>query len=156
MDLGIYSLNTARYLLRRDPVAVQAQMSSHHEAFDDVPDERSGSLLVLEDDVKMVTTDSQNAHDDTQLTITGTEGQIELRPAFHGECSLHLARNDVTVTVEHEAFGAEAEMREEFDYFADRVLSGNEIYADGRHGLEDMRIIRAMHEAAETGEVVEL
>lgn len=156
MDLGIYSLNTARYLLRRDPVAVQAQMSSHHEAFDDVPDERSGSLLVLEDDVKMVTTDSQNAHDDTQLTITGTQGQIELRPAFHGECSLRLARGDLTVTVEHGTFDAEAEMREEFDFFADRVLSGAEIYADGRHGLEDMQIIRAMHEAAETGEVVEL
>jgi len=156
MDLGIYSLNTARYLLRRDPVAVQSQMSSHHEAFADVDDERAGSLLVLEDDVKMVTTDSQRAHQDTQLKLTGTEGQIELRPAFHGECTLRLSRGEKTVTIEHDTFDAEMEMREEFDYFADRVLSEKEIYADGRHGLQDMRIIRALHEAADSGDVVEL
>ncbi len=156
MDLGIYSINTTRYLLDRDPVVVQSQMSSHHDAFADVPDERSGALLVLEDDVKMVTTDSQRAHEDTQLKITGTEGQIDLRPAFHGECTLHLSRGDVSVTVSHEQHDAQREMREEFDYFADRVLTGGEIHADGQHGLTDMRIIRAIHEAAESGDVVEL
>ncbi|MFC6823591.1 D-xylose 1-dehydrogenase Gfo6 [Halopelagius fulvigenes] len=156
MDLGIYSINTTRYLLERDPVAVQSQMSSHHDAFADVPDERSAALLVLEDDVKMVTTDSQNAHEDTNLKITGTEGQIEFQPAFHGQVELRLSRNDLSVTIEHEAFDAEREMEEEFDYFANRVLTDGEIYADGRHGLTDMRIIRALHEAAESGDVVEL
>ncbi|EMA27176.1 D-xylose 1-dehydrogenase Gfo6 [Haloarcula japonica] len=156
MDLGIYSINTTRFLLDREPLAVQSQMSSHADAFEDVPDERSGALLALEDGVKMVTTDSQNAHDDTQLKITGTDGQIELRPAFHGKAKLHLSRNETTVTVEHESFDAEDEMREEFDYFADRILTDAEIAPDGRHGLQDMRIIRAIHEAAESGDVVEL
>ncbi|MGB9933865.1 D-xylose 1-dehydrogenase Gfo6 [Haloarcula amylolytica] len=156
MDLGIYSINTTRFLLDREPQVVQSQMSSHADAFEDVPDERSGALLALEGGVKMVTTDSQNAHDDTQLKITGTDGQIELRPAFHGKAKLHLSRNETTVTVEHESFDAEDEMREEFDYFADRVLTGAEIAPDGRHGLQDMRIIRAIHEAAESGDVVEL
>jgi xylose dehydrogenase (NAD/NADP) len=156
MDLGIYSINTTRFLLRREPVAVQAQMSSHHEAFHGVPDERSGSLLTFEDDIKVVTTASQNAHDDTQLKLTGTDGQIEFRPAFHGTCSLHLARNDLAVTVEHEQYDAQREMREEFDYFADRVLDDNEIFGDGRHGLQDMRIIRAIHKAAKTDEAVKL
>ena len=156
MDLGIYSINTARYLLDRDPVAVQSRMSSTHEAFSDVPDERSAAILVLEGDVGMVTTDSQNAHEDTELKITGTEGQIDIQPAFHGECTLQLSRNDVTVTVDHDEFDAQAEMREEFDYFADRVLTGGDIHADGRHGLTDMRVIEAIHEAAESGDVVEL
>jgi len=156
MDLGIYSINTARYLLDRDPVAVQSQMSSHHEAFQDVPDERSAAILVLEDDVKMVTTDSQHAQEDTELKITGTEGQIEFQPAFHGEVTLRLSRGDVTVTIDHDTFDAEREMEEEFDYFADRVLTGGEIHADGRHGLQDMRVIEAIHESAESGDVVEL
>lgn len=156
MDLGIYSINTTRFLLEREPLAVQSQMESHGEAFEDVPDERSGALLVLEDGVKMVTTDSQNAHSDTQLKITGTDGQIELRPAFHGKVNLHLSRNETTVTVEHENVDAEDEMREEFDYFADRVLTGADIVPDGRHGLQDMRVIRAIHEAAESGDIVEL
>ncbi|MDS0222840.1 Gfo/Idh/MocA family oxidoreductase [Haloarcula sp. S1AR25-5A] len=156
MDLGIYSINTTRFLLDREPQAVQSQMSSHADAFEDVPDERSGALLALEDGVKMVTTDSQNAHEDTQLKITGTDGQIELNPAFHGKAKLHLSRNETTITVEHEEFDAQAEMREEFDYFADRVLTDGEIFPDGRHGLQDMRIIRAIHEAAESNDIVEL
>jgi xylose dehydrogenase (NAD/NADP) len=156
MDLGIYSINTTRFLLDREPRAVQSQMSSHADAFEDVPDERSGALLALEDGVKMITTDSQNAHEDTQLKITGTDGQIDIRPAFHGKAKLHLSRNETTVTVEREGFDAQDEMREEFDYFADRVLTDAEIFPDGRHGLQDMRIIRAIHEAAESGDVVEL
>lgn len=154
MDLGIYSINTTRYLLRRDPLAVQSRMTSDSDPFDDVPDERSSFQLALEDDVLMVSTASQNAHADTQLKLTGTEGQIELKPAFHGECSLRLSRNDLTVTVEHETFDAEREMREELDYFADRVLSENAIYPDGHHGLEDMRIIQAIHESNTTGDWV--
>ncbi|ELZ15469.1 oxidoreductase domain protein [Haloterrigena salina JCM 13891] len=156
MDLGIYSINTTRFLLRRDPVSVQSQMVSNHEAFDDVPDERSSSLFVFEDDVQMISTSSQHAHEDTHLKITGTEGQIDLRPAFHGECSLHLSRGDVSVTIDHESFDAEREMEEEFDYFADRLLGDAEIYPDGRHGLQDMRIIEAVHESAERGEPVDI
>lgn len=155
MDLGIYSINTTRFLLDRDPVAVQSQMVSTHDAFEAVPDERTASLLVFED-CEMVSTASQNAHEDTRLTITGTDGQIELRPAFHGECGLHLSRNDLSVDVTHESFDAERETTELFDYFADRLLTDGDIYPDGHHGLVDMRIIEAIYEAPETDGVIEL
>jgi xylose dehydrogenase (NAD/NADP) len=156
MDLGIYSFNTARYLLRREPIEVRSLMSSHAEAFADVPDERSSSLVRFEDDVQMVSSASQNAYEDTQLKLTGTDGQIELRPAFHGEATLHLSKHDLSVTVEHEAFDEVDEMREEFDYFADRVLTDADVYADGEHGLDDLRLVRAVHDAAETGDAVRL
>ena len=156
MDLGIYSINTARFVLDRDPVAVQAEMHSGHEAFDDVADERSASLVALEDDIGMVMTSSQRAHRDTRLTITGTEGQVELRPAFHGEAPLHLSRGELTVDVTHDSFDAQREMREEFDYFADRILTDREVYADGRHGLVDIQTIEAIHEAGESDSLVEI
>ncbi|MDG5820310.1 D-xylose 1-dehydrogenase Gfo6 [Natronococcus sp. A-GB7] len=156
MDLGIYSINTTRYLLRREPVRVSSQMTSHHEAFDDVPDERASSALLLEDDVHVITTSSQRAHEDTHLKLTGTEGTIELDPAFHGEATLKCSRGDVSVEIEHGAFDAQREVREVFDYFADRVLTDGEIYPDGRHGLADMRIIEAIHRAADEGQPVEL
>ncbi|WP_224270906.1 D-xylose 1-dehydrogenase Gfo6 [Haloprofundus salinisoli] len=156
MDLGIYSINTARYLLRRDPVTVEARMSSPHEAFDAVPDERSSFLAVLEGDVQMVSTASQRAHADTQLKITGTDGQLELRPAFHGQCTLYASKGDVTAEVSHRSFDAVEEMTEEFDYFADRLLSEAIIYPDGEHGLTDLRIIEAIHQAADTETAVGL
>ncbi|NHN49462.1 Gfo/Idh/MocA family oxidoreductase [Halostella sp. JP-L12] len=156
MDLGLYSINTTRFLLRREPTTVQSRMASLHEAFEDVPDERAASLFVFEDDVQMVSTSSQHAAEDTQLKIVGTEGTIELDPAFHGEPTLRLSRDGVSVTVEHEGTDAEREMLEEFDYFADRVLTGADVYPDGRHGLQDMRIIEALHESAEREEPVDL
>jgi xylose dehydrogenase (NAD/NADP) len=156
MDLGIYAINTTRFLLRREPSTVQAQMSSHHEAFADVPDERATAVLTFDDGMTLTTTASQNAQEDTQLTITGTEGQVELRPAFHGKCSLHLSCGDASASVEYDESGVEFETAEMIDYFADRVLCEKPIHADGHHGLQDLRILRAIHHAAEREASVDL
>ncbi|MFC7224131.1 D-xylose 1-dehydrogenase Gfo6 [Halalkalicoccus sp. GCM10025322] len=156
MDLGIYPINTARFILGRDPVSVTARMSSPSEEFADVPDEYASFTLVLEGDLPLLCTTSQNAQTDTQLKLIGTEGQIELAPAFHGEATLHLSKGDVRAEIDTAEFAATEEMREEFDYFADRVLSEAAILPDGRHALTDMYTIRAIHEAAENDETVEI
>ncbi|RJT07181.1 D-xylose 1-dehydrogenase Gfo6 [Halococcus sp. IIIV-5B] len=153
MDLGIYSINTARYLLDRDPVAVQSMMATEHEAFEGLEDERASFMLDF-DGVEMVSTATQNGQEDSQLTITGTEGQVEIRPAFPGTCRLHVRRGDQSLDFDREEFGAVEEMREEFDYFADRLLTDAPIEPDGEHGLHDLRTIEAIHEAAETGDIV--
>ncbi|GGL38461.1 glucose-fructose oxidoreductase [Halarchaeum grantii] len=153
MDLGIYPINTARFVLGADPVRVQAQMASYDEAFADVPDERSTATAVYEGGVHAAFTATQNAYDDTELTITGTEGKLTLSPAFHMECRLELDREGYSVSAEAEDVN---EMTEEFDYFADRVLSDEPVYADGEHGLYDMRVLAALHESAESGETVAL
>lgn len=80
-----------------------------------------------------MTSDSENAHDDAQRKLTGTEGQIDRQPAFHGDVTLQLSRGDVTVHVDHETFDVEREREEEFDYVADPVLTGGDIHADGQH-----------------------
>ncbi len=156
MDLGIYPLNTARFILDREPVSVTARMSSPSAEFADVPDEFASFTLVLEDDLPLLCTTSQNVQTDTQLKLIGTEGQIELSPAFHGEATLHLSKGDMRAEIDAADFTETEEMREEFDYFADRVLSGEEIVPDGRHALTDMYTIRAIHEAAENDERVQI
>jgi D-xylose 1-dehydrogenase (NADP+, D-xylono-1,4-lactone-forming) len=156
MDLGIYPINTARFLLEREPVQANARMSSSHEAFKDVPDQTATFTLTLEGDVPLVCTTSQHAQGDTHLKIIGTEGTIELAPAFHGETTLRLSSGSLRATIEDTDYGAIEEMREEFDYFADRVMSGESILPDGRHGLADMRTIRAIHEAAERNEPIDI
>jgi D-xylose 1-dehydrogenase (NADP+, D-xylono-1,4-lactone-forming) len=156
MDLGIYPINTARFVLGRDPVSATARMSSPSEEFADVPDEYASFTLVLEGDVPLLCTASQNAQSDTQLKLVGTEGRIELDPAFHGEATLHLSKGEVRAEIDAREFAATEEMREEFDYFADRVLTDGEILPDGRHALTDMHAIRAIHESAESDETVEI
>ncbi|WP_303657543.1 D-xylose 1-dehydrogenase Gfo6 [Haladaptatus pallidirubidus] len=156
MDLGIYTINTARFLLRRDPVAATAYMTSEHDGFEAVPDERAAFTLTFEGGVPLVSTASQNTQGDTQLKITGTEGQIDLDPAFHGKVILSLNRDDIHIDIENTSYSGDDEMEAVFDYFADRVLSGEEIYPDGHHALVDMETIHAIHEAAETGSSVDI
>jgi len=152
MDLGIYSINTARFLLDTDPRTVTAEMDSSHPAFDEVPDEQARFSLTFEDGTYAVCTCSQNAEPGSFLEITGTEGRIRLDPAFHLETTLSVTVDGETATLE--TTGVD-QMREIFDYAANSFLTDRSATPDGRHGLVDMRTIESVHEAAETdGQVV--
>lgn len=155
MDIGVYPINTARYLLDRDPVSASGQMRSSHEAFADVPDEHATFTLTYEDDVPLVATTSQNAQSDSQLKVVCTDGMVELLPAFHGTATLRVASGEVRAEITS-GFDEHRETEALFDYFADRVLTDAPIGPDGRQGLHDVRTIRAIHEAADSGETVEI
>lgn len=150
-DIGIYPLNTARFLLDADPVAAQALMNSGHEAFAAVPDERAAFTLSMDDGTLVACTTSQNAQSSTSLRIVGTEGEIHLEPAFHMETELRLTRGETTVELSTPQVD---QMTEIITYFADRVLSEESIGPDAEHGLVDMRVIEAIYEAAETDRTV--
>lgn len=153
MDLGIYPLNTARFVLDADPHSVQASMYSAHEAFSDVPDERASFRLDFPDGISAVCTASQNATQSSHLQITGTEGELRLDPIFFPDQprKLQVRRGDVDATID---FDQRSQMTEEFDYFADCVLSGTEPHPDGEHGLTDMKIMQAIYEAAASDSTV--
>ncbi|EMA46092.1 D-xylose 1-dehydrogenase Gfo6 [Halococcus saccharolyticus] len=153
MDLGIYPLNTTRFVLDADPVSVSARMDSTHDAFADVPDERASFRLDFDDGVTAVCTASQNAAQSSHLRITGTEGELELDPVFFPDepRRLRIRRGDLDATLD---FDQRDQMTEEFTYFADRVLADEDPLPDGEHGLADMKILRAIYEAGETGAVV--
>ncbi len=153
MDLGIYPLNTARFLLEADPVSVQATMTSAHDAFEDVPDERAAFTVTFDDGTVLTATASQNAHATTSLRVIGTEGELLLEPAFHMETDLRIKHGGDTIMVKSEQVN---QMSELFAYFADRVLSGQPIEPDGVHGLIDMKALRAIYEAGESGEKIDL
>lgn len=160
MDLGIYPLNTARFVLDADPVSVTAQMHSEHEAFRDVPDEHAAYTLQFDDGTYAACTVSQNAQLTGNFRIVGTEGEVRLDPAFLGQSPQILTvrqsdgREAKIDDGRRDLFGDE--MTEEFDYFADRIIRGVPPSPDGEHGLVDMRTLAAIYEAAETGERVEV
>lgn len=156
MDIGIYVLNTARFVLDRDPIEAFARMESVDDAFADVPDQWASFSLLLEGDIPLVGTTSQDAQSASSLVISGDAGRLTLAPAYSGEVVLTVERGDATVEVTTDAIDAQREMREEFDYFADRVLAGDDITPDGEHGLTDMATIAAIHHAAESGTPVSL
>ncbi|UTF52655.1 D-xylose 1-dehydrogenase Gfo6 [Natronosalvus rutilus] len=153
-DIGIYPLNTARFLLDSDPITVTGTTSSTHDAFADV-DETVSFALRFPDDVTGRCYASHNARQASSITVTGTEGQIRVEPAFFQEQrrTLHVSRGDGRASIELEPVD---QMLEEFDYFADRVRGDAALYPDGEHGIADMEIMEAIYEGAEEDRWVSL
>ncbi|USZ69274.1 Gfo/Idh/MocA family oxidoreductase [Halorussus salilacus] len=154
-DLGIYPLNTARFVLDADPEAVSAFARSEDEAFDDVPDERATFQVRFDDGTLAACSASQHAHEGGHLKVVGTEGELTVEPAFMGGAfrGFALEVGETSADVEYER---RDQMLEEFDYFAHQLRTGGEILPDGRHGLVDVEAIEAVYESAEEGSVVEV
>jgi xylose dehydrogenase (NAD/NADP) len=154
-DLGIYPLNTARFVLDADPEAVSSFARSAADAFSEVPDEVATFEVRFDDGTLAACSASQHAHQSSHLKVVGTEGEVSLEPAFfdrqNRQFALEVDGNRANVDYEQVD-----QMREEFDYFAHQVRTRSEIYPDGRHGLVDIEAIEAIYESAETGSVVEL
>jgi len=154
MDMGIYPLNTTRFLLESDPTEVYARTVTEHEPFEGI-DEHVSYHLTFPGNVDAVCTISQQSHHSSHLRITGTEGEITLDPAFfeREDRGMQVSRDGVTADLE---FDQAHQLEEEFDYFGHCLTAGIEPVPDGEHGLRDMEVVEAVYESAETGHPVSL
>jgi xylose dehydrogenase (NAD/NADP) len=153
-DLGVYSINTTRYVLGEDPLAVSGATWSGTEAFTSIPDERAAFTVEFPDGVLASCSASQNAYRASNLRVIGTDGELLLEDAFlGGERELTVTRGETTITT---GFGQIRETRRSLEHFGDHILTGTPVERDGHHGLVDQRAIDAVYEAAEQGERVEL
>jgi xylose dehydrogenase (NAD/NADP) len=153
-DIGIYSLNTARFVLDADPIAVYGTTYAIHDAFEGV-DEQTAFQVEFPGGVTAVCTASHNAHLSSHLRVLGTDGEIRIEPAFFPDDDRRLVVRHAEVDGEF-SFEQINQMTEEFDYFASRLLRGEEPYPDGYHALTDLQAIEAIYESTETGERIEL
>jgi xylose dehydrogenase (NAD/NADP) len=153
-DIGLYPLNTARFLLDADPVAVTGSTDSTHDAFDEV-DETVSFSMRFPGGVTAACFASHNARQASSITVTGTEGQVRIDPAFFQDQTrrLHLSRGDgrAEITVDRVD-----QLLEEFDYFADRIRGDAAVSPDGRHGLVDVAVMESIYEAAERDTWIEV
>ncbi|MEM4780733.1 MAG: D-xylose 1-dehydrogenase Gfo6 [Halalkalicoccus sp.] len=154
IDLGIYPLNTSRFLLDADPIAVQAETATPGEPFDRV-EAHAAFQLTFPGGTTVSCTASFDAHPDSRLQVLGTDGQLLVRSPFGGDVSQELVAERGEVHVSYTGPPVD-EVREEFDYFANCVLADADCESDGEDGLTDQRIVEAAYEAAETGERISL
>ncbi len=82
MDIGLYPLNTARFVLDADPVAAQATTTVEDDLFESVGDERAVFTLTFEDGTLAACSASQQASQTSHLRLVGTEGELRIEPAF--------------------------------------------------------------------------
>ena len=155
-DIGIYPLNTTRFVLDADPTSVRASLSIPHEQFDDpVVDEHATVLLEFNDGIQSLFRSSYGSFNGNELLIEGNEGRIVIENSFDYDAprTVVLERDGHTARYENLYVN---ELTEEFDYFAYCCLTDRTPNADGEHGLTDMRALEGAQSSAIDGHRVDL
>jgi len=145
MDLGVYTINTARFLLDADPIAVSAVTLADTPGFEAVPDDRAAAILSFPDGVQLVANTTQRGQHGSGMKIIGTQGSLDLQGIFRGQCSLTVAAGDIEGTFEHTQFTLHDEMTAVFEYFADCLLTDKSVSPDGAEAIADLSVMRAMY-----------
>jgi len=152
-DVGVYPLNTARFVAGDDPVAVSATTRSPDPAFEEV-DQHVDFRVEFAGWVGDFSA-SYTGYPNTELELLGTDGRVAIRSAFEPGADREVTVETPEGTLELTGAGAD-ETVEEFDYFAHATATGAAIDPDGRDGLVDVRTLAAALESAASGERVEL
>jgi predicted dehydrogenase len=154
-DIGVYCINAARYLFRAEPTEVMAISVNSGAAKLDEIDESTGALLRFDGGRVAAFVTSFNATDVASYRIVGTKGQLHVDPAY--EYAEGLAY-EMTVNgrVTHKRIGKRDQFAPELLYFSDCILKNRVPEPSGYEGLQDVRIVQALYESADTGRAVSI
>ena len=158
-DIGLYCLNTTRFLLGEEPTEVSAMTYStpNDPRFREVEENilfqlrfASGALLNA--------SSGYDFHDSKRYRAHSTLGWMEMSPAFSYEnLQLKTSRAEGKDEImEQPRLPNKNQFALEIDHFADCVMSNKQPYTPGEEGLQDHRLMEAIYEAARTGKIIEL
>jgi predicted dehydrogenase len=155
VDVGIYSLQAARYLTGEEPVEVRGLVHSTpgDSRFREVEETclfqlrfRSGALASCS---------SSYGHADVKrIQVIGADATLELDPATdYYERKMWLRTKEEERQLELED---KNQFAAEMDHMAECVLTGGAPRTPGEEGLRDVRIMEAIYASAAEREVVQL
>jgi len=154
-DIGVYCINASRYLFRAEPKEVMAiSVNSGAKTFAEI-DESTGALLRFDGERVASFVTSFNAADVASYRIVGTKGQLHVDPAYEYAEGLSYALT-VNGKTTRKKIGKRDQFAPELLYFADCILKDREPEPSGEEGLQDVRIVEALYESAETGKAVSI
>ncbi len=156
MDIGIYSLNAARYLTGEDPVEVSAIESTDRSdpRFRTVED-RISFLLRFPSGIQANCISSySSAHNGYR--VIGTQGWIGLEPAtsYDGQ-AMTIRKDDVTQPRDVPAL-PKNQFAGQLDHLAECIISDKIPIVPGEEGLADLRVIEAIYRSAKEQRSVSL
>jgi predicted dehydrogenase len=153
MDIGIYSLQAARYISGEEPVEINAAMFSSpgDPRFKEV-EETINFQLRFPSGILANCTSSYGYAGQNRYRVVGTQGWFELEPAtsYRG---LHMRirrRNEM----EEPDLPERDHFMLEMDHMSDCVMNNKEPLTPGEEGLRDITLMAAIYEAAKSGKTV--
>ncbi|MEJ1097280.1 MULTISPECIES: Gfo/Idh/MocA family oxidoreductase [unclassified Pseudoxanthomonas] len=153
MDIGIYAINGARYMVGEDPVWVTAQQTKTDPVkFKEGVDETIQFQLGFPSGAVASCLSTYQMNHLDRFFMTGEKGFAELQPATgYGPIKGRTHKGELTQPhATHQTI--------QMDEMAGIILDGNKpvVPVDGEEGLKDLKIIDAIYAACKTGSRQEL
>jgi predicted dehydrogenase len=153
-DLGVYCINTVRFLLGEEPIAIFAQSfrPPNDSRFKEI-DATTTFQLRFPSGVLANCVCSFDSHNTQSYRVAAERGTFGMDPSFPYRGLKMFAKPDnppLPQIAETDQFA------NELDHMADCVVNDRQPYTPGEEGLQDQRIIEAIFESAQAGHVVKL
>lgn len=147
MDLGVYCVNTSRWLVDEDPVEVSAQAWQHDPVRFREVEEGISFRMNFASGLVVQATSTYGAAPSSFINVQGTKGWASLAPAFPFE-----EERWVTGKIQGRWFERKFKVVDEFapevDALATAIQTGGTVEPDGVQGHRDVVIIHSIYESA--------
>ncbi len=155
-DIGIYSLNTTRFLLGEEPIEVSAMQWNDPEdkRFDEVEQNIAFQLRFPSGCIANCTSSYGTARVNRYRVIC-QKGWMGMEPAteYRGLKAEHCNDEERVTLKEPETVN---QFAAQFDAFAKAILENKPVAPSGEDGLKDMRLMVKIYEAAASGRAVKV
>jgi predicted dehydrogenase len=147
-DLGIYCINTARWIASKDPSAVTARCwTVDPKRFSEVIEENTAFQLAFPGGLLLQATASFGAAQASFFQVHGERGWAALNPAFAYDEERRLF-GKLKGRWFHQVFPTMDEFALELDAFADCIQRDYDPEPSALEGLRDVAVLEAIYQAA--------
>ncbi|WP_343519551.1 Gfo/Idh/MocA family oxidoreductase [Sphingomonas sp.] len=156
MDIGIYSLNAARYLAGEEPLEVSAMESTDRNdpRFATVEDRIDWQMRFPSGAIANCVSSYSSGHN--AFRVTGTKGWVGMDPATSYAGHRMWTRRDAQTSEVTLPPPGKDQFVAQLDHLAESVLTGIPLRASGEEGLKDLQLIEAIYRSARERRVIKL
>ncbi|QHV97359.1 Gfo/Idh/MocA family protein [Spirosoma endbachense] len=158
-DVGLYCLNTIRYLLGEEPTEVVGYVHStpNDPRFKEI-EEQVNWLMKFPSGVQTSCATSYGHHDDKNYKVLADTGWIKMDPAFPYtglQLETSQAQGKENQVIQHK-IGDQDQFAAEMDHFSECILENKRPFTPGEEGLQDQKIMEAIYQSAWEGRPIKL
>lgn len=158
-DIGLYCLNTARFLTGEEPIEVYASIYSPpgDPRYAEVEETVQFTLRFPSHTVANCIT-SYGGRDDKYQRLNLETAAIDMPNAFmyQGQRMSIIERDGDATRNGELTLQPKNQFVQEIDHMADCILTGQEPWTPGEEGVQDHKVMEAIYESARTGQPVKL
>jgi predicted dehydrogenase len=154
-DLGVYCLNTSRWLVDEDPLSASSIVWARDPRRYSEVEEGVSFRLDFASGLLIQGTTSYSAAFSSFIHVHGEKGWVELAPAFAFEEERRIS-GKIAGKWFSRKYNPLDEFALELDYFAKCIREKQNPEPDGEQGLRDLIIMQAIYRAAKEGHPVKI